>query len=131
MADDSFIREVNEELRSDRMKSVWRRFGPLIIGAAVAIVLGTAGTVGYQHWVESKASASGDKFVASLGLAVGVESEQALVALDELAETGYGSCRGLARRRADTVLAEKGDPKAAIAAFDAIAAVNSVHSPLR
>lgn len=131
MADDSFIREVNEELRSDRMKSVWRRFGPLIIGGAVAIVLGTAGTVGYQHWVESKASASGDKFLAALDLAAAGNSEQALIALDELAETGYGSYPVLARMRAASVLAEKGDPEAAIAAFDAIAADNSVHSPLR
>jgi len=30
--DDSFIREVNEELRSDQLRFVWRRFGRLIIG---------------------------------------------------------------------------------------------------
>ncbi len=62
MADDSFIREVNEELRSERAKQVWKNFGPLLIGGAVAVVIGTAAWVGYQHWTDSKASASGDKF---------------------------------------------------------------------
>ncbi len=40
--DDSFIREVNEELRSDQMKGVWRRFGRYIIVVAILIVVGTA-----------------------------------------------------------------------------------------
>ena len=31
--DDSFIREVNEELRSDQMRLVWKRFGRVLIGA--------------------------------------------------------------------------------------------------
>ena len=34
---DSFIREVNEELRSDQIKGVWSRYGKLIIAAAVLI----------------------------------------------------------------------------------------------
>ena len=41
--DDSFIREVNEELRSDRMKDAWRRYGKILIAAAVILVVGTAG----------------------------------------------------------------------------------------
>ena len=36
--DSSFIREVNEELRSDAFKKFWRRFRPIIIGVAVLIV---------------------------------------------------------------------------------------------
>ena len=31
--DESFIREVNEELRSEQVKAVWTRFGSVIIGA--------------------------------------------------------------------------------------------------
>ena len=33
--DDSFIREVNDELRSDQMRVVWKRFGRVLIAAAV------------------------------------------------------------------------------------------------
>src|SRR5690606_5976814 len=131
MSDDSFIREVNEELRSEQMKSIWRRFGPIIIGGAVALVLGTAGTVGYQHWVDSKASASGDKFLAALDLASAGNSEEALAALDDLEETGFGSYPVLARMRSASVLAEKGDAGAAIAAFDAIADDKNVPTSMR
>ena len=48
MADDSFIREVNEELRKEQAKAVWNRFGPLMIGIAILVVLATAAYVGYR-----------------------------------------------------------------------------------
>ena len=67
--DDSFIREVNEELRSDQMRLVWKRFGRVLIGAAVLIVLGTIGKVSYDYWRDSEASAAGDQFLAALTLA--------------------------------------------------------------
>lgn len=131
MADDSFIREVNEELRSERMTTIWRRFGPILIGGAVAIVIGTAGWVGYRHWVDGKASASGDKFIAALDLADAGKSDEALAALDDLEKTGYGSYPVLARLRAASVLADKGDAAGAVKAFDAVAADNAVPQPLR
>ena len=42
MSDDSFIREVNEELRQDQAKALWDRYGPIVLGIAVAVVLATA-----------------------------------------------------------------------------------------
>ena len=131
MADDSFIREVNEELRSERAKQVWKNFGPLLIGGAVAVVIGTAAWVGYQHWTDSKASASGDKFLAALDLAASGKNDEAIAALDDLEKTGYGSYPVLARMRAASVQAAKGDAAAAVAAFDAVAADSAVPSPMR
>ena len=46
MSDDSFIREVNEELRQDQAKALWDRYGPAFIALAVLVVLGTAAFVG-------------------------------------------------------------------------------------
>ncbi|MBC2884519.1 tetratricopeptide repeat protein [Ochrobactrum sp. CM-21-5] len=131
MADDSFIREVNEELRSEQMKTFWRSFAPFIFGGAIAIVLGTAGWVGYQHWVDSRASASGDKFLAALDLASAGKNDEALAALDDLEKTGYGSYPVLARLRAASVIADKGDAAGAVKAFDDVAADNAVPQPMR
>lgn len=131
MADDSFIREVNEELRSERAKQVWKNFGPIVIGAAIAVVIGTAAWVGYNHWTDSKASASGDKFLAALDLAASGKNDEAIAALDDLEKTGYGSYPVLARLRSASVLAEKGDVAAAVVAFDAVAADNAIPAPMR
>ena len=66
---DSFIREVNEELRSDQVRNAWKRYSRIIIGAAVVIVLGTAGHRLWTHWDSTQASDAGDKFLAALTLA--------------------------------------------------------------
>ena len=44
MSDDTFIREVNEEIRQDQAKALWDSFGPAILGLAllVVVVLGVA-----------------------------------------------------------------------------------------
>lgn len=131
MSDDSFIREVNEEIRSARAKQIWQNFGPILIGSAVALVIGTAAWVGYQNWTESKASASGDKFLAALDLASAGKNNEALAALDDLEKTGYGSYPVLARLRAASLQAQKGDAAAAVTAFDAVSADNGVPAALR
>ncbi|MBN8242131.1 tetratricopeptide repeat protein [Nitratireductor aquimarinus] len=126
MSDDNFIREVNEELRQDQFKSLWRRFGPVAIGAAVLLVVATAGYVGYERWTSSQANASGDAFSQALDLARQGETAEALAAFEELEGSGYGSYPLLARMRAATVLAADGDADGAVAAFDEIAADKSV-----
>lgn len=131
MSDDSFIREVDEELRSDRMKTIWKRFGKLIIAIAVLIVVGTAADRGYQYWQETQASKSGDAFLAALNLAREGETEQALDALRALEADGYGSYSVLARLRAATVLADAGDYQAAISDFSTIGNDGSVPVAIR
>ena len=122
MADDNttFIREVNEDLRSDYMKALWKRFRFVIIGAAIAIVAVTAGLRGWEYWKETTAAKSGDAFLAALEQARGGDTDAALSAFQDLEKTGYGSYPVLARMRAATVLADKGVVTAAISAFSTI-----------
>ena len=131
MADDSFIREVNEELRQDQAKALWNRYGPMVIGAAVAIVLATAAWVAWDYWTSSKANKSGDDFSQALRLANDGKSDEALAALAALEKDGYGAYPLLARMRSATVLAEKGDFSGAVAGFDAVAADGSVPTSIR
>ncbi|MEM6463148.1 MAG: tetratricopeptide repeat protein [Pseudomonadota bacterium] len=131
MSDDSFIREVDQELRSERMKSIWARFGKYIIAAAVLIVVATAAIRGYDYWTKSQASNSGDAFLAALTLAREGRQDEALAALRELEQDGYGAYPALARMRAATVLADSGDFDAAISDFSTIGNDSSVPPSVR
>lgn len=124
--DDSFIREVNEELRSDQMKGAVRRFGRYIIAIAVLIVLGTIGKVAYEYWDNNASSGAGDQFLAAMKLADENKTDEALAALDKLEKEGHGAYPVLARMRAATVQSQKGDNAGAIASFQAIAKDKSV-----
>jgi hypothetical protein len=131
MSDDSFIREVEEELRSDRLKGIWDRFGTIIIAIAVLIVVATAGWRGYEYYTQTRANASGDRFLAALNLANENKPDEALAALQDLEGDGYGAYPVLARMRAATVLQEKGDVEGAVAAFDEVAADTSAPDAVR
>src|SRR5688500_18244001 len=87
--DDSFIREVNEELRSDQMKGAWRRFGRYVIAIAVLIVVGTAGKVAFDYWDDNRSSGTGDQFLAAMKLADENKSNEALAALATLEKEGH------------------------------------------
>lgn len=131
MSDDSFFREVNEEMRKAQAKALWDRFGPLAIGLAVFVVLATAAFVAYEYWVETRANRSGDAFSQALMLANDGKSEEALAALKTLEADGYGAYPLLARMRAATVLAEKGDFAGAVKEFDTVAVDNSIPASIR
>jgi len=131
MSDDSFFREVNEEIRQDQAKALWDRFGPAFIVVAVAVVLATAAYVGWEYWVETKANRSGDDFSAALQLANSGKSEEALAALDALEKDGYGAYPVLARMRAATVLFEKGDAAGAVKEFDEVSNDSAIPQSLR
>ncbi|MGE6739850.1 tetratricopeptide repeat protein [Allorhizobium pseudoryzae] len=128
---DSFIREVNDELRSEQLSSFWRRFRPFIIGGAALVVLGTAGYRGYEYWHSHNASVYGDAFLSALNLAKEGKTDEALTALQDLEKNGGGSYPVLARLRAATLLSEKGDKAGAVSAFNAVAADSSVPEVLR
>ena len=131
MSDDSFIREVNEEIRQDQARALWDRFGPVALGAAVLVVLVTAGFVGYDYWSTSRANRSGDAFSQALALANEGKNDEALGALQALEAEGYGAYPLLARMRAATVLGAKGDFAGAVAGFDAVAADGSIPAAIR
>lgn len=129
--DDSFIREVNDELRSEQMRAIWTRFGRILIGIAILIVLGTAGKVGYDYWHKMSSSASGDEFLAALNLARDNKADEALAALADLEKEGYGSYPVLARLRGASIKANEGDTEAAIAIFSEVGKDSSVPAALR
>jgi hypothetical protein len=131
MTDDSFYREVNEEIRQDRARALWDSFGPFVIIGAVLVVLGTAGWVGWEYYASARAARSGDAFAGALALAQDGKSDEALAALQQLERDGSGAYPALARMRAATVLAEKKDFAGAVAAFDAVAADTSIPETIR
>lgn len=130
-SDDSFIREVNEELRSEQIQNVWKRFRPLIIGVAVLIVLGVAGGALFEWWQARESSASGDRFITAVKDASENKPDQAMKELEALGKDGFGSYPVLARMRLATLKADKGDAKGAIADFNALGQDAAVPAPVR
>ena len=131
MSDDSFFREVNQELRQDQAKALWERYGIAIISVAVAVVLATSAYVAWEYWSTSRANSSGDAYSQALTLAQEGRVDEANAALADLEANGYGSYPVLARLRSATLLSEAGDHAAAVEAFDRVSADNGVPASIR
>lgn len=113
MKSDEFIREVEEELRQDRMKSLWDQYGLLVIGVALAIVLGTAGTVGWTYWQESQANAVARDYVAAAEQIRDGADGEAVAALQEFADGAAPGFASIARLRAAALSAAAEDQQQA------------------
>ena len=127
----TFIREVDEELRRDQLKALWKRFAPLIIGVCFLVVAVTAGYRGWMWWEERKAAQAGDRFMEALAKIEGgsrEEGEAELAAIAADSDVGYSA---LARLRLAGEKAGAGAKKEALDAYDAVAADSAAPVPLR
>jgi len=116
---ESFFREVSEDLRNERFKQLWERFGIVVIALVVILILGTAAYVGYNYWQGQRAAKSGDQFLAALRLGDSKPAD-ALKSLETIEKNGTGDYPVLARMRAASILAGQGKAKEAIAAYEQI-----------
>lgn len=117
MAD--IFQEVQEDLRRDRWKAVWDRYGTLILLLLTLIVLAVGGWRGYVWYQTREAQAAGDRYAAAAKLAEtgkDKEAQDAFAAIAAEAPSGY---RTLARlREADEI--SKSDKAAALKLYKAV-----------
>lgn len=119
MAD--IFNEIDEDLRQEKIRRLWDRYGILLLVLAVAIVAAVGGWRYYEHWRGTQAQAQGDAYVAAGRLAIAGDVKGAEEAFDALAAKSSGGYPALASLRAAGLKAESGDAAGALAAFDAVA----------
>ena len=116
------FQEVDADLRQDRFRRLWRRYGVYVIGAAVALVLGTAANVAWKHYATERRQSLGDRFVAAEQMEPPAAAADALRALAADGTAGYAM---LARLRAADLKAAAGDVDGAVALYEEVASDNS------
>jgi hypothetical protein len=124
------FQEVDEEVRREQFNKLWQRYQAYIIAAAVVIVLAVGGWRAYDWWETKKAAEAGAAFEAAIALSEQGKHAEAEAAFSKIAETSATTYRTLAMVRAAAELAQT-DPKAAIAAYEKVAANSSVGPELR
>ena len=113
------LNEIDQELRQERMRQMWRQYGVYIIAGVVAIVLFVAGRQGLVAYQESARNTAADAYHTAL-LDAGDEALSGLAAGDG---EGYAM---LARFQLAADAANSGDKAAAEAAYLALAADESL-----
>ncbi|MGE0594833.1 MAG: tetratricopeptide repeat protein [Hyphomonadaceae bacterium] len=118
---DSFIQEVDESLRQDRMLAMGKRYGPYLIGVFVLIV---AAVAGWQFWEAQQRNAArtqSEAFMAASQLIEQGDLAGAKAAFSDLSDQGPRNYRLMARMEHAALLQAEGDLQGAVEEFDQVA----------
>jgi len=96
---DQIFREVEEELRRERYEQLWKKYNGLIVGTALAIVLGVGGWQLYQWHALRTAEDAGTRFQNALLQLDEKNDQEARKALEALRADGPAGYRVLAALR--------------------------------
>ncbi|MGQ0443756.1 MAG: tetratricopeptide repeat protein [Beijerinckiaceae bacterium] len=125
-----FFREVDEDVRRDRLVGLWTKYRFFLIALAILVVAGTGGLRLYGHYRDEAAQAASAKYEAAAQLSRDGKSAEAAAAYDALSKTAPKGYAILARLRAADERAA-GDPRAAIEAYEALAADSGIYPAFR
>ncbi len=131
--------EIGEDLRAERMQALLKRYGVLLIAAAVLVIIGVAGSQvwrGRQAEQRDQVAAAfidATRKAAASPAAEGVSPSRAQAATDfaHLAATAPEGYRTLARLREATLRAGAGDLPAALQLWDQVSADTTADPLLR
>ncbi len=125
------FREIEEDLRRDRLKQLWEKFGIYLIGLAVGIIVVASALVGWRAWERSRNEAASASYIELVATASKEGPAKAAAAYAEFAAKAPSGYAALAQLRQAAALVEAGDAKGAVAVYDALAAKSGVPATLR
>lgn len=118
---DSFLKEVNEEMRRERLLKLWEQYGTFFIAGVIFFFI----AFGAYQWRQSQAATAqeqlGAQFEAAVKLASDGKADDALKSFIEISKAGSAGYEQLAQLRIAAAHAKAGRTAESLAIFDAMA----------
>lgn len=128
---ETFLREVDENLRRDQLRGMARRYGPLLIGGVILLLAAVGGWLYWQD-KQKRDAAVDSEAIAQVYTDIGNgKLETVPQRLDGLAADGTDAVRASALFTRAAVAVEQNDRPAAIAKYNQIAADKGLPAPYR
>ena len=118
---ESFYREVDEELRRDQMTGFFRRYGAWMIAAVLLFLIGVAAYLWWQHRREAQAEQQAIQLTAVLEDIGAGKARNPDPRIPAIAESGTPAYRAAATLLQGSLAAEAGKTKEAAAVFAKVA----------
>ncbi|MGH1418484.1 MAG: tetratricopeptide repeat protein [Hyphomicrobiaceae bacterium] len=124
MADlnDSFSREVKEEIQRERMTALWKQYGSYLIAAVVTILLALAG---YKYWQNNRLVASqqaGENYTEAAQLIKQGKLDEGLKALEAISKNAPGGYEALSQLQIAGAERQSGKTDEAIKTYEKLVA---------
>ncbi len=129
--DDGLLREVEEELRRERLEKIWKQYGTYIIAGAAVIVLGV---LGFKFWESHRLAAAQDtgaRYEEALLLVNEKKDGSAEKEFEKIAVDGAGGYRALSQLQLAGSQSKQGKKADAVATYEALANDGTADEMLR
>ena len=128
---ETFLREVDEELRKERINTIVARYGWAILAAIVLFIAAIGGYIWWQNRQQAQAAEQGEALLEALDAMESGNRNAALPKLEQLAQSDREGYRVAALFARATAQSEANDNAAAIATLRSIAANGDFAEPYR
>lgn len=113
--EDAFIQEVNEELKNDRMKDIWEKYGLYIVIFVVVVLTATVSFESLRNWHTKKHQNISDRYAIAMAMQNQGKFEQSIKALESIAQDGSSNLYGdIAQIQIANILFEQNKPEQAV-----------------
>lgn len=128
---DSLSREIDEELRREKLEKLWEQYGTYVVAIAAAIVLAVGGYQIYDQRKKSFAAENGARYDAAVTLVEQSKTDEAQKALTEIIASGHAGYASLAQLQLAGIHLKANRPKDALAVFEALATSPSADADIK
>lgn len=125
------LREVEEDLRQEELKKLWKKISPFFTTAVVAALIGTGGYEYRQHLIRQQSALESEQLQDALADIENGKTDTALTALKSLRDSSSLGYKWLAALQYADVLAAENRPDEAVKALDYIAKDKTAPQSLR
>jgi hypothetical protein len=128
---DSLSREIDEELRREKLEKLWEQYGTYVLGAAAALVLAVGGYQLYDQRKKTFAAENGARYDAAVTLLEQSKTDEAQKALSEVLASGHAGYASLAQLQLAGIHLKANRPQDALAVFEALATSPSADADIK
>ncbi|WP_425404271.1 tetratricopeptide repeat protein [Hwanghaeella sp.] len=120
------FREIDEELRQDKLKEQWAKYGRYVVAVAILVVGGVGGYKGWQYYEVQQREKAAAMYAQAVDLAGQQNLSEAAAQLGQLADEGNTGYRIVATLRQAALLVQAGDQQNAAVIYEKLAADTSI-----
>ena len=117
--------EVDEELRKDKYQDLADKYGPWVLGGALAIIVAAAGFQGFQAWQTSVREDASDQFMVAVNQLADGNAAGAATSFDAVVDNGTRGYADMALLRRAGIALDAGDTASAISLYEQVAAASA------
>lgn len=130
-AEDAFIREIDEEIKNDRIKKLWDQYGLFIILFVIAAVSAAVSYETFKSWNEKRNQQYSNSYAYALNLQNQGRYAESLEVLEKMKKADNGIYSDVAEIQIANILVDQGKTDEAVKILEEIVNKKSFNKQMR